>query len=182
MQNTSFHNTNFPDSRMTCPLQTGNEDVLLDYCARALDAERKSMLEAHMAHCEQCREMAKAQTEIWAALDAYDAEPVSADFDRKLYARMEEMDRVPAWEKYWAPVREYLQGQPAWKPVLSVAAASAVLMVVFAVSGDGPQPLPAPVAVIDVQDVEQAERALEDIEMLRQFESASAESAQKDVL
>lgn len=168
--------------KMTCPLQTDNADVLLDYCARALDAERKAMLETHMAHCEDCREMARAQTEIWTAMDSYDAEPISADFDRKLYARMEEMDQVPAWEKYWAPVREYLQGQPAWKPVLSVAAASAVLAVVFVVSGDTPQPLPAPAAVIDVRDVEQAERALEDIEMLRQFEATPAESTQKDVL
>lgn len=170
------------NTKMTCPLQTDNADVLLDYCARVLDAERKQMLETHMAHCDECREMARAQTEIWTAMDAYDAEPVSADFDRRLYARMDEMDKVPAWERFWAPVREYLQGQPAWKPVLSIAAASAVLVVVFVVGGDAPQPVPMPAAVIDVRDVEQAERALEDIEMLRQFEAAPADSAQKDVM
>ena len=172
-----MHNT-----KMTCPLQTDNADVLLDYCARALDAERKQMLEMHMAHCDECREMARAQSEIWTAMDAYDAEPVSPDFDRKLYARIEEMDQVPAWERFWAPVREYLQGQPAWKPVLSVAAASAVLVAVIVVGGDAPQPLPEPTAVIDVREVEQAERALEDIEMLRQFEASPPEPAQKEVL
>ncbi|MEO7653998.1 MAG: hypothetical protein ABIZ80_26365, partial [Bryobacteraceae bacterium] len=161
-----MHNT-----KMTCPLQTDNADVLLDYCARSLDAERKAMLELHMKSCGECREMAVAQSEIWSALDAYDAEPISADFDRNLYSRIEEMDRVPAWERFWAPVREYLQGQPAWKPVLSIAAASAVLLVVIAVRSDLPQPVNEPTAaIIDVRDVEQAEHVLEDLEMLRQFD------------
>lgn len=173
--------------KMTCPLQTDNADVLLDYCARSLDPERKAMLETHMEHCEDCREMARVQTEVWSAMDLYDAEPVSPDFDRKLYARIEKLDEIPLWERYWAPVREYLQGQPAWKPVLSVAAASAVVAVVFVVNGDMPQPVSQPAAVIDVRDVEQAERALEDIEMLRQFEAAvpadsAGANAQKEVL
>ena len=68
-----MHNT-----KMTCPLQTGNADVLLDYCARSLDAERKAMLEKHMENCVDCLEMAKAQSQIWSAMDFYDAEPVSA--------------------------------------------------------------------------------------------------------
>lgn len=168
--------------KMTCPLQTDNADVLLDYCARALDAERKRMLEAHMAQCAECRAMALEQKEIWSALDAYDAEPVSADFDRKLYARMDEEDQVPVWERLWAPVQDYLRRQPAWKPLLSVAAASAVLVLMFAVRGEAPKAIPEPGLIIDVRVVEQAERALEDMEMLRQFEAAPAESAQKEVL
>jgi anti-sigma factor RsiW len=173
---------------MTCPLQTDNADVLLDYCARSLDAERKSMLETHMESCAACREMASSQSQVWAAMDLYDAEPVSADFDRKLYTRIDEMERVPAWERFWAPVREYLEGQPAWKPVLSIAAACAVLLVVIAVRSDFAQPAIDPAAgIIDVREVEQAERALEDIEMLRQFDvsvssDANEASAQKDVL
>lgn len=171
-----------PNTKMTCPLQSDNADVLLDYCARALDAERTAMLEAHMAHCADCREMARAQAEVWAAMDLYQAAEVSADFDRRLYARIEaESERVTAWQRFWAPVREYLQGQPAWKPVLSVAAASAVLALVFLVRTGGPAPEPAP--RIDVAEVEQAERALEDMEMLRQLEAPVVETgAQKDVL
>jgi hypothetical protein len=69
------------NTKMTCPLQTDNADVLLDYCARVLDPERKEMLELHMAQCADCREMAEAQSHIWSAMDLYDAEPISADFD-----------------------------------------------------------------------------------------------------
>lgn len=174
--------------KMTCPLQTdnaNNADVLLDYCARSLDAERKAMLEKHMESCADCREMARAQSQVWSAMDLFDAEPVSIDFDRKLYARIAEMDRVPAWERFWTPVREYLQGQPGWKPVLSVAAASAVFFVVIAVQNGGePQVTEVPAAVIDV---EQAERALEDIEMLRLFDASvpsdsTGANARKEVL
>jgi hypothetical protein len=175
------------NAKMTCPLQTDNADVLLDYCARALDEERTAMLERHMAQCEGCREMARLQAELWSAMDSFDAESISADFDRRLYARIAELDRVPAWERYWAPVREYLQGQPAWKPVLSVAAASAVVAVVFLVRDDVPQPvIEQPAAIIDARDVEQAERVLEDMEMLRQLDAAPVDSsganAQKEVL
>ena len=121
-------------------------------------------------------------------MDSYEAEAISADFDRKLYARIEEMDRVPAWERFWAPVREYLKGQPAWKPVLSVAAASAVLFLVIAVRTGVEQPAVEPTAIIiDVRDVEQAERALEDLEMLRQFDASvpadsTGANARKEVL
>lgn len=174
------------NTRMTCPLQTDNADVLLDYCARALDPERKAMLEAHMAHCDDCRDMASAQSQIWSAMDVYEAEPISADFDRKLYARIAEEDKVPAWERFWVPVRTYLQGQPAWKPVLSIAAASAALAFVFLIQNETPAPVAQPPAIIDVHDVEKAERALEDMEMLRQLESPpppdSAANAQKEVL
>lgn len=171
--------------KMTCPLQSDNADVLLDYCARVLDPERKAMLERHMEQCGECREMARAQAEVWGAMDLYDADPVSADFDRRLYARIAETEKISAWERYWAPVREYLQGQPAWKPVLSIAAASAVLAVVFLVQGDAPQPATEqPAAVVDVKDVE---HVLEDMEMLHQMEApAPADSAgangQKEVL
>jgi anti-sigma-K factor RskA len=176
------------NTKMTCPLRTDNADVLLDYCARSLDAERKATIEKHMENCADCREMVSAQLQIWSAMDLYDAEPVSADFDRKLYSRIEEMNRVPAWERFWAPVRQYLQGRPAWKPVLSVAAASAVLVVVFAIGSNVPQPnREQATTIIDVRDVEQAERALEDIEMLRQFDVAvpadsGGANAQKEVL
>jgi len=178
-----MHNT-----KMTCPLQTDNADVLLDYCARSLDAERKAMLETHMESCAECREMASVQSQLWGAMDSFEAETISADFDRRLYARIEELERVPAWERIWAPVREYLQGQPAWKPVLSIAAASAVLVVVFVVRGDMPQPvIETADSIIDVREIEQAENVLEDLEMLRQLDGSgpadsSGAKAQKEVL
>lgn len=167
------------DNKMTCPLQTDNTDILLDYCSRSLDPDRRAMFERHMVHCSECREMASAQSEIWMAMDAFEAEPVSADFDQKLYARIDRLEHVPVWEKFWAPVRSYLQGQPAWKPVLSVAAASAALAVVFFVRTDvmAPQPLPA----INVQEVVEAEKALEDLDMLGQLETEAPQTEKETI-
>lgn len=167
------------DNKMTCPLQTDNTDILLDYCSRSLDPVRRAMFERHMVHCAECREMASAQSEIWMAMDAFEAEPVSADFDQKLYARIDRLEHVPAWDKFWAPVRSYLQGQPAWKPVLSVAAASAALAVVFFVRTDvmAPQPLPA----INVQEVVEAEKALEDLDMLGQLETEAPQTEKETI-
>lgn len=164
------------NGKMICPLQTGNEDVLLDYCARGLDPARLAMLESHMQSCATCREMAQSQSELWSALDAYEAELISADFDRKLYAKIEDANRVPAWERFWAPVRNYLEGQPAWKPVVSVAAASAVLALVFLVGGET-ETASREGGTPDDRVVEQAERVLEDLEMLRQFDLGPAAEA-----
>lgn len=164
--------------KMTCPLQTDNADVLLDYCSRALDPDRKAMLDAHMRDCAECRGMAAAQAQVWEALDAFEAEAVSADFDRRLYARIEEMERVPAWERWMAPVREYLQGRPAaWKPALSLAAAGLAVALVFVVRSDMGGSAEDPTATaIATHEIEQAERTLEDLEMLRQFDALKSEA------
>jgi hypothetical protein len=51
------------------------------------------------------------------------------------------------------------------------------------VRNDVPAPVAPSAIVIDVREVEQAERALEDIEMLRQLDApVVADSSQKDVL
>jgi anti-sigma factor RsiW len=173
-----------------CPLQTDNADVLLDYCARTLDPERKAMLERHMSVCAECREMTVHQSAVWAALDEYDAEPISADFDQKLYGRIREMERVPLWQRIWAPVKAYLEGQPAWKPILPVALAACAVAVVILVRSDFGKAENGSGTTVVVQVVEQAERALEDLEMLRQFEAASSDAvtksegseSQKDIL
>src|SRR5258708_33230165 len=172
-----------PESNMTCPLQTDNADVLLDYCSRTLDPERTAMLETHMKVCADCRTMSEAHKELWAALDLFDAEPISIDFDRKLYARIEASERIPLWERFWAPVQAYLQGQPAWKPMLSLGVASALLAGVFVVNTDVWKP-DAPVKApsgIEAKELEQVERTLEDMDMLGQMSGETAE-VRKDAI
>src|SRR5690349_3128736 len=76
---------------MNCPLEnTDTAGILLDYCSRKLDAERTLILERHIELCPACREFAENQRAVWSALDSWEAAPVSADFDRRLYARIAE--------------------------------------------------------------------------------------------
>ena len=75
---------------MNCPLETrDNAQLLLDYCTRKLEPESVAILERHIALCGACREFANSQRAVWDALDAWEAAPVSPDFDSRLYRRIE---------------------------------------------------------------------------------------------
>jgi anti-sigma factor RsiW len=150
---------------MLCPIQEkGNAEVLLAYCARALDPGTQAVLERHIEACPECRRFAAEQRMVWEALDSWKAEPVSADFDRRLYARIEEESSSRWWQRI-VPAGMHL----SWRPALSVAAACVTLVAVFLLRApDMPGVRPQP-AKVETVDVEQAERTLEDMEMLRQF-------------
>ena len=75
---------------MKCPMETReNAQLLLDYCTRKLEPESAAALERHIAVCGACRKFASGQRAVWQALDAWEAAPVSADFDSRLYRRIE---------------------------------------------------------------------------------------------
>lgn len=151
---------------MDCPLQ-GKEgaELLLDYCARTLDPDVKETVDRHLAACPSCRSLMEAQQEVWRALDAWDAPPVPSDFDRRLFRRIHEVG-APGWLE-----RLRLQFAPInWRPALPLAAASVILAAGFLLQM--PQGPPAGAARVDTADVEQVERALEDLEMLKLFQPA----------
>lgn len=151
---------------MHCPIQKENADVLLDYCARRLDAGRVAILERHAAGCPECRQALESQQAVWAALDAWDAMPVSLDFDRRLYRRIEEERRAGWLRGLWQ--RAFASGENVLgRPAFGLAAACVTVLAVFLVQSPVPvetesQPLRA-----EVVDFEQVERTLEDIEMLK---------------
>lgn len=155
---------------MRCPVQDGNPDILLDYCARRLTPEVASILVEHMAVCEDCRRIAEAQEHVWAALDTWKPMPVSEDFDERLYARISAEERRSFWSRL-------LGDRLSWKPALSLAGACAAL--VFAVYLNAPAPAPAPLpetSRIDAMETEQIERAVEDMDMLRQLSIAGPQT------
>jgi len=146
---------------MECPVQNReNAELLLNYCARRLEPEAAAVLERHMEHCAACRAFGAAQRAVWEALEAWEAMPVSEEFDRRLYARIQQQEHRGSWAglvRFWWPLN--------LRPALSLAAASVVVVVALLVQS--PQSAPGP-AEIDVVDAEQVERALDDLEMLRQ--------------
>src|SRR5512144_986434 len=75
---------------MRCPIETPeNAETLLAYCSRKLDPASATVLEQHMQVCPACREFAAGQRTLWEALDSWEAEPVSPDFNQRLYERIE---------------------------------------------------------------------------------------------
>jgi hypothetical protein len=153
---------------MNCPLETrDNVQQLVDYCSRKLDLQTSAILERHIAICPACSEFAARQQAVWDALDAWDTGPVSADFDRRLYARID--SDVPWWHAFLRPLTL------RWNVVASAAG-------VFVLLGAGlllnrptavtptQQPEAAQVQPATVQP-EQVERALDAMDMLAEFDS-----------
>jgi hypothetical protein len=149
---------------MRCLIESQESaDLLLAYTARKLDPETAAVLEQHVEVCASCRQFAESQKAVWAALDAWEAMPVSADFDRRLYQRIEE--QVSWWDRLIRPFRPMLvrQGLPI--------AAAACLAIMAGVLVDRPAYAPVESQSVQAEAVQadQVENALDDIEMLREF-------------
>jgi len=151
-------------SRMECG---ENADLLLEFAAGRLDTEAKARLENHLETCPACRELAGGHRAVWEALDAWEAQPVSADFDRRLYSRIE---REPSWRDRLAELF-----RPALvRRGLPIAAAACLVVLVGVIGVErsaNVAPAPQNTAVqLETLRPDQAESALQDMEMLRQVD------------
>ena len=162
---------------MRCPIETQDSaELLLNYSARRLGPESTAILEAHMEICAACREFRDGQRAVWEALDRWEAQPVSADFDRRLYRRIEEQESS-WWRRVVAPLRPVL-----WRPAVPLAATACLVLLAGFISV-GPERVAPPVAVENpqIQEVEQVERALDDVDMLRQFDLVAAAASSRQM-
>jgi anti-sigma factor RsiW len=83
---------------MKCPIDSRETEILVAYSSGLLESERTPALSAHLETCAACREFVHAQKAVWDVLDVWQAPPVSADFNRRLYQQIEQpsswFDRV----------------------------------------------------------------------------------------
>jgi hypothetical protein len=154
---------------MNCPLETpGNAQVLLDYCSRQLTPASTEILERHIAGCSACREFAADQRAVWLAMDDWEAAPVSADFDSRLYSRIEAQSSW--WELFVRPLRHVTIGRAIPAMALAVLLAATG----FVLERPGISPLPPPVnagdrAQVEQVQLEQVESALDTMDVLAEF-------------
>ncbi|MBZ5590943.1 MAG: zf-HC2 domain-containing protein [Acidobacteriia bacterium] len=143
---------------MNCPIKTQkNKEWLLEYSAGRLDNERAARVARHLAMCPECARFVEAQRGVWQALSQWEPEPVSADFDRRLYSRIE--SQPATWlDRLFRPL------QPLWHAAIPVAAAC--LLIVASVVLHTPQ---APQVTVEKIEAEQVERTLDDMQMLREL-------------
>ena len=150
---------------MRCPIETQeNAELLLSYSARRLNAESTAILDAHMQICPACREFRDGQRALWEALDQWEARPVSPDFDRRLYRRIEEQEQLGWWARLFGPSRPVFL-----RPALPLAAAACLVLVAGFIIDDPARPVAPSSDSPQVREVEQLERTLDDLDMLRQF-------------
>jgi hypothetical protein len=145
-----------------------NAGVLLAWLEKRLPAETALALERHAAVCEGCRKMMEGQRAVWRALEDWDAEPVAADFDRKLYRAIEEEDERSWMQRLLDPI--FRPAVPfAIRPAVPLAATTLALgaLLLFQAPGNID---PGKRAGIEAPDAEQVEHTLDDLEMLRMLE------------
>lgn len=169
------------ETMMNCPLQSENTiDVLLDYSAGKLDRSRLARLEQHLLTCAECSAFLTSQNDLWQTLDAWEPEPISMDFNRRLWHRIDAEAALPWYRKLADLLRT-----GAWKPALPLAAAVLLVTTAFVMDHQGSVP-----AIQGVQtasgvsagasnaaplDADQIETTLNDIQLLGQLDTSSAE-------
>jgi hypothetical protein len=151
---------------MNCPLETReNAQILLDYCTRKLEPESVAALERHIAICGECREFASGQRAVWQALDNWEAAPVSADFDSRLYRRIE--TEVSWWDLLLRPFRPVTLRRSL--PATAMACLLVMAGVILERPTVSPAPPPADLTQMDSVQPEQVEHALDAMEILNEF-------------
>jgi len=152
---------------MNCPIENQESaEILLAYCSRKLNPASAAILEEHIQICPACRDFARGQRAVWEALDAWEAAPVSADFDRRLYARI--ATEVSLWDRLLRPIRPLLtlQGLPV--------AAAALVVITAGLLLDRPagpvRPNDAETsAALEAVTPDQAEPILQEMEMMQEL-------------
>lgn len=155
---------------MRCPLEREEtQDVLLDYSAGRLNPARAATLEAHMEECAACNSFRMEQSAVWDALDVWEPAPASMDFNRRLWQRIDAAANAP-WYRTLADSLRF----GGWKPAIPVALA------VLAIAGgfllDHPSGSTATPAVqpVSFTEADQLEQTLDDMQLLRQLDSATS--------
>src|SRR5580765_5514539 len=125
---------------MDCPIKTQeNTDWLLDYAGGRLRGERAGLIARHVETCGDCARFVTAQQAVWNALDQWEPEAVSMDFDRRLYRRIENARSSSGLPRALPSMLRHLFHplQPLWRPVVPLAAAC--LLIVAGVMLDAPR-------------------------------------------
>lgn len=148
---------------MKCPKETGEgRDRLLALAAGKLEPA----LEDHIKECPSCADFVRGQRAVWDALDAWTPPPVAGDFDRRLFRRIE--NRGSWWDLLLRPLGSGLirQGLPV------VAAAGLVVAAGLLLERPGaPPPASSPQsAKVESMQPDQVENALDEMEMLSEFQ------------
>ena len=132
----------------------------------------------HLRQCEDCNDRVTAHANLWTLLGDWDASPVSASFNRELYARIQK-ECSSGW---WGSLSRVLNGWVA-RPAMPLAALSFLVFVGFylerpeAITPAVPAVAEVPVTVTP-NDADQLDKALDDLQLLHQLDVVKDEAAQ----
>ena len=153
---------------MKCPMEyREGTELLLGYVSGSVDTDTSTALKSHTEACAACAKFVREQQAVWNALDVFEADPVSADFNRRLYQRIEQ---PVTWRERFSASWQLVRFWHA----LPVAGAAAAALLVGGLIWQMPSNKPAHdfaqapmTAHVDALQPDQLENALGDMEMLR---------------
>lgn len=160
----------FSNNSNKCP----EDDVLLDYTAGRLDAAKAALLEQHADKCARCASLRTTQAEVWASLDAWKPEPVSAGFNRELWRRIDAM-KAPSWSERLADAVHF----NLWKRAAPLAVALGLVVTAYVFDHSANQPV-SPAAgtnaamVVTATQADQLEQTLDDMQLLHAVDAEVA--------
>ncbi len=167
---------------MNCALENREGDeLLLNYVSGALDAQRAALLERHMVSCAACAKFVREQKAVWGALDRFEPAPVSSDFDRRLYQRIDQaaIGNASWWGRLVAALRSPALAHRGL-PIVAAATVLVVAGVIWERPLFRPAQRPAPLsAEAESVQPDQVQHALDDMEMLREFNHLMHSDAEK---
>jgi len=150
---------------MKCPIDSRETEILVAYCSGSLAAERSPLLASHLEDCAACRQFVKDQQAVWDALDGWQAAPVSADFNRRLYQRIEQphswFDRL-ALSLHWSGLRQAI-------PIAASAAVVLMAGLLLQHNFSAPPVAHHNSAVVEAIQPDDLENALSEMEALSQL-------------
>lgn len=144
-------------------------DWIVRRAAGRLGAREQALLDAALAADAELARLAGQQNAVWRALEDWEGEPISADFDARLYARIELLDTAAWWPRLLRTVR--------WSAALPLALASLALVGGLLLShGKKRSVAVAPVEAMSAREADQIENTLDDLQTLRQLSADEAAS------
>jgi hypothetical protein len=154
-----------------CPVLRDNAEALLAYVERRMAQDSAVALERHAENCGECRKLIESQQALWRALEAWEPEAVSADFNRRLYRAIEADEARPWWRKLGGGALG-----ARWR-VAVPAASCAALALVFLLRTPDPMEEKKQAAILEAVDVENLDRALDDLDLLRSLDEQLREES-----
>lgn len=159
---------------MNCPL--GSEetrDLLIDYSAGRLDTAAAAALDRHVENCADCGAFLREQAAVWNALDAWEPAPVSIDFNRRLWLRIDDAANAP-WYRLLADSLRFANWKPAFPLALAVLAIAGGFLLDH--QRRNAPASPATVQGVSFTEADQLEQTLDDIQLLRQLDSVTPQN------
>jgi anti-sigma factor RsiW len=147
-----------------CP----SEDLLLDYAAGHLDPAQAAQFERHADSCARCAELRASQSAVWLTLDEWQPAPVSENFNRELWRRID-ADEAARRHGWGETIKSAF-----WKRIAPLGLAAAVLTGVLVVNHSDRPTAKAPSMVVTATDADQLERTLDDIQLLHEVDATTA--------